>query len=353
MNNLVPRANTITSALSRQQFRPRLLFFSERFVAGHKSINFLFPRTFPIANRSSSSSPAKKMTTPLPHLPSITRLSPLITRILGANPSKYTLQGSNTYLIGSGSSRILLDTGEGKPEWKDLLTKVLRQEGVKLQCVVLSHWHGDHVGGVADVKDLCGGDGKVEFFKHRLPSDDEGNGYLDYPDGHVFKTEGATLRALHTPGHTADHMTFILEEEKCMFTMDNVLGHGTAVFEDLSAYVSSLQRMETVWKEEGLGRAYPGHGELIEEGGKKVREYIEHREGREREVIEVLKSGDGAWTSMEIVKVVYKAYPESLHVPAEGGVKQVLKKLDGEGRVAKEGERWRVREEGGGSKAAL
>ena len=124
-----------------------------------------------------------------------------------------------------------------------------------------------------------------------------------------------------------------------MFTGDNVLGQGTAVFEDLGSYMASLEKM----KGEFGGRAYPGHGPVIEKGREKIEEYILHRRERERQVMEVLGSGDEeeGWTSMGIVKVVYKDVPENLHGPAEGGVRQVLEKLRGEGRVVCEnGDRW-------------
>lgn len=137
-------------------------------------------------------------------------------------------------------------------------------------------------------------------------------------------------------------MAFVLEEENALFTGDNVLGHGTAVFEDLSAYTRSLEKMESLID----GRAYPGHGDVIENGKSKCREYLSHRKERERQVIGVLRQEGGrahSWTSMEIVKVVYKDVPENLHSPAEGGVKQVLEKLKREGRVSSESDgRWRL-----------
>jgi len=130
-----------------------------------------------------------------------------------------------------------------------------------------------------------------------------------------------------------------------MFTGDNVLGHGTAVFEDLSAYISSLELME----KNVAGRAYPGHGPVIEDGKAKVREYIRHRAEREEQVLGVLRGNGGAdessdgWGSMDVVKVIYKDYPESLHRPAEGSVLHVLRKLEKEGRVSCDAEtdRWR------------
>lgn len=135
-------------------------------------------------------------------------------------------------------------------------------------------------------------------------------------------------------------MAFVLEEEDAMFTGDNVLGQGTAVFEDLKLYMDSLEGMAGQFS----GRAYPGHGPVIDDGRAKVKEYIEHRLERERQVVEVLKqkpeSGEEGWTSMEVVKVIYKDYPEHLHAPAEGSVLHVLRKLQSEGRSKQDGDIW-------------
>lgn len=262
----------------------------------------------------------------LPHLPDIERLSPRVIRILGGNPSKYTLQGSNTYLIGQGKQRLLLDTGEGKPAWSENLRRVLKDEDVCVEKVILTHWHGDHVGGVQQVLELS--EKKPDVYKNQPDA-----GQANFEDGDVFTTEGATLRAFHCPGHTVDHMAFILEEEDAMFTADNVLGHGTAVFEDLTAYMDSLVRMERQFS----GRAYPGHGAVIEDGKAKIKEYVSHRKQREQDVLGVLKekpaSGGEGWDSMDAVRIIYKDYPENLHEPAHGGLKQVLKKLERDGRV--------------------
>ena len=155
----------------------------------------------------------------------------------------------------------------------------------------------------------------------------------DIVHGQTFQVEGVkNLRAFHCPGHTIDHMALVLEDEDAMFTGDNVLGHGTAVFEDLAAYMQSLERMQ----HEFSGRAYPGHGEVIEDGKAKVKEYIAHRKEREEQILQAMESGGEKktdWSPMDIVKIVYKDYPESLYQAAEKGVLQVLDKLEGEGKV--------------------
>ena len=154
--------------------------------------------------------------------------------------------------MGKGRSRLLLDTGEGKPSWSRCLSSILTSESITISQAIITHWHPDHVGGVADLLSLCP---EVEVYKH-----DPASGQKPIYDCQIFETEGAKLRAFHCPGHTADHMAFILEEENALFTGDNVLGHGTAVFEDLALYLDSLSRM----REQFSGRAYPGHVGLLQ-----------------------------------------------------------------------------------------
>jgi ribonuclease/clavin/mitogillin len=283
------------------------------------------------------------MASQLVALPAVERLSPRCIRILGGNPGKFTLQGTNTYLLGTGPRRILIDTGEGRPAWAASLKETLEKENATIDSALISHWHHDHVGGITDLLGLSPG---VNIFKHTPEK-----GQSAIADGQVFRTEGATLTASHTPGHTNDHMTFVLSEEDAMFTADNVLGQGTAVFEDMASYLRSLERMRTLFK----GRAYPGHGPVLENGPGRISEYIEHRKQREEQVMRTLRSGneDGtaenrdegvsSWSALEVVKVMYADVPEELHGAASMGVIQILGKLEAEGKVRKDGgQRWRL-----------
>ncbi|KAJ5935003.1 hypothetical protein N7466_004550 [Penicillium verhagenii] len=270
-------------------------------------------------------------------LPEVERLSASVIRILGGNPGKFTLQGTNTYLIGRGHQRILIDTGEGKPTWAARLESVLSEEKATVHQALLTHWHHDHVNGLSDLLRICP---QAQVFKHQ-PDD----GQTDIQDGQVFRVEGATLTATHTPGHTVDHMAFVIEEEDAMFTGD--------------IYLNSLHRM----RDRVTGRGYPGHGAVLEKASARISEYIQHRQQREDEVLRVLRYGQldisvedpsperKAWTPLELVKQIYRGVPESLHLPASHGVLQVLMKLEDEGQTVHDSEsgEWRL----SGEKSAL
>jgi ribonuclease/clavin/mitogillin len=279
------------------------------------------------------------MATHLEPLPEVERLSPACIRIMGGNPSKFTLQGTNTYLLGTGRSRLLIDTGEGKPSWIAAVRRTLEEERAEVASALITHWHRDHVDGIPQLLELSP---HTKIYKHEASA-----GQQEIADGQLFEVEGVVLMAVHTPGHTTDHLVFVFQQEDALLTGDAVLGAGTAVFEDLGAYMDSLEHMRHLFR----GRAYPAHGPVIEDGPAKILEYIRHRQQREEQVVQALRSPNGAtgaadgdekraWSSMDLVKAIYADVPESLHAAAEGSVRQVLQKLEGERKVSRTAGRW-------------
>ncbi|CAG8487191.1 11259_t:CDS:2 [Funneliformis caledonium] len=271
----------------------------------------------------------------LQELPTFTQLTERVIRVLGLNPSKFTLQGTNTYLIGTGPRKILLDTGE-KPEYTQLLFESLKKlgENIIISDIIISHWHNDHVGGVDSVLQYASENNMPLPVVHKRldPKHDKSHhNFQQVADNQIFKTDGASIIAIFTPGHSEDHVAFYLEEEKAIFTGDTVLGQGTTVFEDLGEYIDSLHKLKRFTP----GRLYPGHGPVIENGTEKLEEYITHRLERENQIIKEFKTSKSSLTPRQIVEKIYAKYPESLWPAAERGVILHLIKLEKEGVLEK------------------
>ena len=270
-------------------------------------------------------------------LPDVDVWSDRVTVALGQNPSAFAGPGTNTYLVGTGPERLLIDPGEGRDSYLPILDEGMKTAGCeRIRAIVLTHGHPDHIGGVRSVLERHG---RVPVWKFSYEPFDESFGDLDLQDladGDRIETEGATLRAIHTPGHAPDHLCFVLEEEGSLFSGDNVLGVGTTVIPatsgDLGQYMASLERL--------LGEEptaiYPAHGPKIEDGPGKIREYIAHRNLREKQVLAELAKGPR--DPMTIVRVIYAAYPETLHGAAAQSVTQHLMKLEREGLANRVGE---------------
>jgi ribonuclease/clavin/mitogillin len=243
-------------------------------------------------------------------LPSVHRHSPRVWSILGQNPGPMTLQGTNTYLVGTGSHRLLVDTGEGVDAYTDLLRGVLNDQSVTNLTILLTHWHADHTAGV---KSVC-----ALFDAAHAPSIHKFSGSALLPksvvdaypelahrverieDGQRFEVEGATLRAIHTPGHTADHCIFELAEEQAVMSGDTILGASTAVFDDLHAYMHSLRRIATCKPQ----RIYPAHGPIIDgvDAPQRVDQYLHHRTQRETQILQTMKEFEQQTTQVQTDK---------------------------------------------------
>lgn len=128
-------------------------------------------------------------------------------------------------------------------------------------------------------------------------------------DGQIFEVEGATVRAVHSPGHSHDHMCFILEEEEAMFTGDNILGHGTAAVEHLNTWIATLRQMQS----HNCVQGYPAHGAVIADLKAKIAGELAGKLRRERQALKALQQAKrvdsggakGRFTVKELVTAVY------------------------------------------------
>jgi glyoxylase-like metal-dependent hydrolase (beta-lactamase superfamily II) len=239
--------------------------------------------------------------------------------------------------VGTGRQRLIIDTGQGIPEWASLISSTLADSSIELSLVLLTHWHGDHTGGVPDLLRL------YPHLSDSIYKHTPGKGQQPISDGQVFKVEGATVRAVHSPGHSHDHMCFILEEENAMFTGDNVLGHGSSAVEVLSTWMSSLRLMQTLHCAVG----YPAHGAVIRDLPGKLDLELTQKARREDRVVETLKQmktedqcngarGKGSVTLQQLVTAMHgNDLDEQMRAMAlEPFVDEVLRKLAQDDRVA-------------------
>jgi glyoxylase-like metal-dependent hydrolase (beta-lactamase superfamily II) len=262
-----------------------------------------------------------------------------VTMVLGQNPSVFTGPGTNTYLVGTGRHPLLLDTGQGVEAYFPVLERARREvrptDGFR--SIVLTHAHIDHVGGIPR---LLGEHGDGPVLKMPWPGQDPaGVRFTWIGDGDVVEAEGATLRALWTPGHARDHLCYYLEEEKALFTGDVVLGAGTTVIPDdgdLGDYLASLERLLQLEVEV----IYPAHGPAIRRPRAKIEEYIAHRRLRENQILAGLREGPA--TDRALVKRIYTDVPEALHAAAAMSVRAHLKKLEKDKVAARDGDSWHL-----------
>ncbi len=151
-------------------------------------------------------------------------------------------------------------------------------------------------------------------------------------DGEVIEGTEWGLEVLHTPGHASDHVCFLLEEERVLFTGDLVLSGTTSVIAppdgDMAAYLASLERIRT----RRLSRICPGHGDVFDDPKGVLTEYIAHRLEREAQLLDALREGPSRIP--DLVTRIYAELPEALHEAAARSVHAHLLKLKSEGKVS-------------------
>jgi glyoxylase-like metal-dependent hydrolase (beta-lactamase superfamily II) len=161
-------------------------------------------------------------------------------------------------------------------------------------------------------------------------------------DGETLSFGGCTIRAVHTPGHASNHVCYLLEEDRLLFTGDHVMQGSTVVINppdgDMTAYVASLEMLQ------GTGISYlaPGHGFLIGEPDEMLDLLIRHRQLRERKALSALKA-IGPASLEELTPVVYDDVPPFKHVWAARSLLAHLLKLEREGLAAPAGGVWTAR----------
>ncbi|HVF06106.1 MAG TPA: MBL fold metallo-hydrolase [Frankiaceae bacterium] len=242
--------------------------------------------------------------------------------VLAPNPGPMTLDGTNTWLLNApGGRTVVVDPG---PDDDAHLARV-RDEAGDVALVLLTHGHPDHSAGARRFASGLGVPVRAVDPAHRLGS--EGLG-----DREHVTVDDLVVQVLATPGHSSDHVCFVLPEAGVVLTGDHVLGRGTTVVAHpdgrLRDYLESLHRLAEV----GATTLLPGHGPVVENPAEVIGYYLAHREERLEQVARAV--WDGATTAREVVEVVYADVDRRLWPAAEQSVRAQLDFLAEAGRIS-------------------
>ena len=278
------------------------------------------------------------------------QVSPLVRRVIANNPSKYTYHGTGTYIVGHGDVAVI-DPGPLLDDHRDSLAAAL--DGDRVRAILVTHCHSDHSPLSAWLRDDSGAP-TVAFGPHGSVDADpdeeeledgvtlEETTDLDFdPDVRLGDGEiaamgaGWTLRGVHTPGHTSNHMCYSLEEEHALFTGDHVMGWSTTVVSppdgDMRAYIDSLRKVMA----RDDASLWPTHGAPVTSPKPFLGAFLDHRLQREAQILSAVRSGQSEIKAM--VKVLYADVREELHKPAARSVLSHLIKHVADGAVTVEG----------------
>lgn len=275
----------------------------------------------------------------------VVTLMPGVLRVTASNPGMMTGPGTNTYLIGGGPQNewAVIDPGPDDPAHTDT---ILRATPGVIRQIFVTHTHRDHSPGARLLKAKTGAVTHGMKARH-----DEGQDTAFVPDialcdeDEVTLPDGRRLRAIHTPGHAANHLCYSLDDAKLVFTGDHVMQGSTVVINPpdghMATYLESLEKLAASapqW-------LAPGHGFVIDRPAQRIARLVAHRLAREASTLAALADVGPASIDM-LTPVVYADVPATQHGVARRSLRAHLDKLAEDGRAVVSADGiWRLRGE--------
>lgn len=266
------------------------------------------------------------------------RLSPLISRVLAPNPGPFTFKGTGVYIVGAGPHVAIIDPGPDVALHLKALEHAL--DGRRLSHILVTHAHRDHSSAVGWLKAFSG----AKTYGLAVPAKDNAapamadeardDGFV--PDVHVqdglkIVGDGFTITCVTTPGHTADHVCYGLDEERALFSGDHVMGWSTSVIAPpdghMGQYLASLDKL--MRRDDRI--FYPTHGSPITDPHGWLVQLINHRIQRERQILDAIHQGH---TSIDaLTQILYRDLAPALKQAAALQIKAHLDHLAEQGLV--------------------
>jgi glyoxylase-like metal-dependent hydrolase (beta-lactamase superfamily II) len=242
-----------------------------------------------------------------------------VHRVVAPNPGPYTGPGTNTWIVEAGPVLVVIDPG---PDDDAHLAALNGRIGAATVGVILvTHSHPDHLP-----------------LAERLASAHHA-AVLRYPglaDQEVVRIGALNMTALHTPGHSADHLCFWLGGDRALFTGDLILGRGSSMITypegDVAAYLRSLDKVAALRPR----LLFPGHWDPVDDAMGKIEEYRAHRLAREAQVLAEVRRGAG--TAPQLTRRVYGELDDQLMFAAEMTMRAHLRKLVDDSAIRSSGE---------------
>ncbi|MDD9822590.1 MAG: MBL fold metallo-hydrolase [Gammaproteobacteria bacterium] len=277
----------------------------------------------------------------------VERLSPLVRRVVARNPGPFTFHGTSTFIIGNREVAVI-DPGPASPAHIDAVIDGLRAE--KVTHIIATHTHADHSPGCKLLQEKTAAP-TYGFGPHiaatNVATNMQSTGAdRDFvPDHRLGDGDSVAgldwhLRAVHTPGHCANHICLALPEENTLFCGDQLMAWAsTAVLPpdgDVADYLASLEKL----KRRPETRYRPTHGAAIEQPRAFIEQVIAHRLQRVEQVFEAV--ADGCVDIEAMRKRIYLELDSALHTAAERSILGALQFLVNQGRVADDGAGFRA-----------
>ena len=268
-------------------------------------------------------------------------ITPGIHSIPVATSKFMGMYAPNVFLV-VGAEAALIDSGHYDREAiKTQLEYIEALAPLRLAYILVTHPHPDHIGGCRSIKEATG----AQLIIHSLGAEQSRSYQVTadilVDDGDTVDIGGVSLEVIHTPGHTPSSICFYMKKGEILFTVDHIVGFGTSVVEapdgDMAQYIDSLNKLLNY----RIRLICPGHGPLVREPERKIRELIAHRLEREQQVLSCM--GQGRRSVTELVAEIYPELDRRLVELARTQVLAHLRKLVQEGKVATTGEEYTIK----------